>query len=170
MQRHYKSSPQLEKSIAVELVKLAEARQAAVNRAGLEIYSAHLSRYPMEDIRAACATLSLTKRNEGETAFPDLPTIDEAVKVAFRNRRIAEDRVMRQEREETEERNRRENPEDFVSVSAMVGDFFKSKGMEVLPPEKPTRAVCEHCNGVQLSAFRPDDLRALADAMEGKKR
>jgi hypothetical protein len=133
-----------------------------VSGPALEIYSAHLTRYSLQDIQTAIGVLSLRIRNEGETAFPDLPTLDQAVKQGIRDRLNAAAR----QREEAEARDRQERPGEYVSVNELVGDFFKAKGIEVLPPAKPTSAVCQYCHGVQLSALRPQDLRALADVME----
>lgn len=64
--------------------------------------------------------------------------------------------------------DRQEHPENYVSVADVLGEFFKTKGLE--PPAKPVSAYCPHCNGVQLSALRPEDLRALADVMEKQAR
>ena len=37
----------------------------------LKLYSAKLSEYPPEDVRAVCAEIADTPRREGETAFPE---------------------------------------------------------------------------------------------------
>jgi hypothetical protein len=131
-----KSSPQAEVLIAIELAKLAESRQAGVSNATLEIYCSHLSKYSLQDIRAAVSKLSLLKRAEGETAFPDLATLDEAVRCEGRDRRIAEAKQLKRTEEEAYERKRRDHPEDFISIADIVGDFYKTKGMHAVPAEK----------------------------------
>jgi hypothetical protein len=99
-----------------------------------------LREYPLEDISAAVGKLSLTRRQEGETAFPDLATIDEAVRAVGRDRRIAEARIAKAEQEAAEERHKREHPEEYVSIGDLVGDFYRKAGqmpVEELPPSPP---------------------------------
>lgn len=61
------------------LTGLAEARQAAVSRQTLELYSARLSSLPDEDVRTVLQEIADADRKEGETAFPVLGKIVERV-------------------------------------------------------------------------------------------
>src|SRR5579862_6013326 len=84
--------------IVDQLTILAEARQAAVSAATLELFSSELAQFEVEDIAAGIRTLSLTRRRDGETAFPDLATIVEAVTVKkVRRLREENDRHARDE-------------------------------------------------------------------------
>jgi hypothetical protein len=112
------------------LTVLAEARQASISAETLKVYSSRIGAYPLDDVRSAVNRLSLVKRAEGETAFPDLATLDEAVRGEGRDRRIAEAKRRKRTEEEAYERNLRDHPEDFVSMADIVGDFYKTKGMD----------------------------------------
>jgi molybdenum cofactor biosynthesis enzyme MoaA len=110
-----------------------------------------------------------TPREEGETAFPDLATIDARI-CEVKNARLKAAREECERAEaEAEERNRREHPENYFDVREMIHDFIKRKGIECIPPKKPTKPFCEHCNGVQLEAFTAADFRALADVVEKRE-
>jgi len=155
--------------ISAELIRLAEARQASsgLSEASLEIYSQELSsRFRLDDIRAGLHVLALTRREDGDTAFPDVGTVLAAVREAVRERHAARTAEAKRMRDDAEERHRKEHPEEYVHVSAIIGNFLKNKGIEVIPPAKPKSAFCEHCNGVDLNALRAQDLRALADFIE----
>jgi hypothetical protein len=96
----------------------------------LKVYAARLAQYAPEDIKAACTRLSLTRRAEGETAFPDLATVDETVQQEGRNRRI---RTVERERKRLaaeEERDRKAHPEKYVAMGELVGDYYQTKGIE----------------------------------------
>jgi hypothetical protein len=135
----------------------------------MRIYSVQLSSCQQEDILAAIRQLMLTRRQPGETAFPDLATVDQAVKEAGVKRRCAEVDERRRIALEAEDRHRKEHPEEYSTMADVVAEVArrgKIKLLESKKSEEPKRPYCEHCNGVQLSVLRPQDLRALAGAME----
>lgn len=108
-----------------------------------------------------------TKREEGQTAFPDLPTLDECV-CHEKNIRLKAAREERERAEaEAEERDRQEHPENYFDVRQMLHNFARQKGIEVLPPQRRSKIVCEFCDGIQLEAlveaFTEADFKALAE-------
>ncbi len=46
----------------------------------LSLYSSHLTKYGETEIKKAMLKLALEPRREGETAFPDLATVDQAIR------------------------------------------------------------------------------------------
>jgi hypothetical protein len=84
MNRHSKNSAA--DAIAEMLVELGAARQAAVSVIALDLYSRELAKLPIEAVKAAIHSLSLAKRRDFEPAFPDLPTLLEAVEAEERKR------------------------------------------------------------------------------------
>jgi hypothetical protein len=132
----------------------------------LELYCSRLAHYGIDDIRAAIEKLMFTRREEGETAFPDLPTLDEYIRAA-KNARLRTEREQRERAEaEAEERDRHEHPENYFDVRQMIHEFVKSNGIEVLPPQKPVSL-----EGVTaaLEVLTAADLRALADVVEKRE-
>ena len=121
------------------LLVLAEARQATVSLPTYEIYASRLAKYELCDIRAAIEKLCLTPRAEGQTAFPDLPTVDAAVR-AVRSERWRAERI-RAEREQqaAEERDRREHPENYVIFDPLevLKEVSEKRRQEAL--NKPAR-------------------------------
>lgn len=112
-------------TVAKLLLILSEARQANLSDTALKIYASQLSKHPIEDVQAAVTSLSLSKRQEGETAFPDLATLDEACILAGRPRRQAEYAREQARIAEDESRHRAEHPEEYVDIREIVGDLFK---------------------------------------------
>lgn len=117
-------------SIRKLLMILAEARQAAVSQQAFEVYSTQLQAYDLVDLKAAITKLSLTRRESGETAFPDLGTVDEAARYERKRRWAIESEAREVIREAEQERHRREHPEEYVQMSEIVGDFFKKHAMD----------------------------------------
>jgi hypothetical protein len=68
-----------------------------------------------------------------------------------------------------EERDREAHPERYTTMAAVYADVAhrgRVKLLEAPQPAESKKAYCEHCNGVQLSALRAEDLRALADVLD----
>lgn len=82
-----KPSPQKLVWISAQLTILAEARQAAITSDTLKLYASALTRFQPEDIGAGIKSLMIVRRQDGETAFPDLGTCIAAVNAAIGNRR-----------------------------------------------------------------------------------
>lgn len=102
------------KAIIVLLVKLAERRQAAVNSSTLVTFADDLGSYELADIDAACSELGTRRRAEGETAFPDLPTILEAVRGVIRARKPSPEQEAI-ERENARVQHFKDYPEDYLT-------------------------------------------------------
>lgn len=151
------------------LIVLAESRQASISAETLRIYSLQLAKYQWPDLQAAISHLALRPRAEGETAFPDLGTVNGAVDFEARKRRSAEARSRREQLDAAEEQDRREHPENYVSVAELIGEVFKARKLPTQEKQRPHSLLCEHGHGVDLASLRPEDLRALADALEGKR-
>lgn len=86
-----------------------------------------LSPYSLPDIDAACKTLGQQKRSEGETAFPDLATILDAVRGAVRaSRPSAENESQRKWDAQVE--HFKQNPEMYMTpeeVKEMFSEALK---------------------------------------------
>jgi hypothetical protein len=105
-----------------QLATLAMARQANVDSATLEFFAVSLSVYPPNDLRNAIDRLCHSKRQAGETAFPDLATFEEAIERET-NRRMQE---ADQAELDAENRRRFEHPEDYISLKEIY-EVMQSK-------------------------------------------
>ena len=174
MRREKPSNEWLVQQIAV----LAEARQAAVNPQTFTVYAAQLSQYDQRDIGEAIRRLSLQRRSEGETALPDLGTVDEAVR-GERNKRMATERKQRErDQEEAERRDREEHPDKYVDfdfkrdLPKMLRDIQARKGQEIATAREAIRTTghCPTCGAVPGQVIpqnlSPKQLRDLADVLE----
>ncbi len=164
--------------LVAQIAFLAEARQAAVNPQTFDVYAAQLSQYDERDIQAAVHRLSLQRRCDGETALPDLGTVDEAVRDE-RNKRMKEEREQRErEQEEAERRDRQEHPEKYVDfdfkrdLPNMLRGIQARKGEEMAAARETIRTAgrCPTCSAVPGQVIpqnlSPKQLRELADVLE----
>jgi hypothetical protein len=98
---------------------------------------------------------------------------------AREQRRLARDQA-RRDREEAERRDRQEHPENYVHWNPAealenLGAKKRIDAPEILPPKK-SPVCCPHCKQALpftaegLGMLRPEDLRALADALERNTR
>ena len=69
------------------------------------------------DVLSALESLSCRRRAEGQTAFPDWPTITEEIEIFARRRRIAEHRASELAEREGWEKHRIEHPEEYVTTA-----------------------------------------------------
>jgi hypothetical protein len=84
------------------------------------------------DVLSALESLSSRRRADGETAFPDWPTISDEIEIFARRRRISERRAVEQAEQDEWERRRRENPQDFVPV----GDVWEEVKRKLAEKER----------------------------------
>lgn len=91
--------PQLRSSLAKLLTGLAEARQGAVSKETLVLYSAHLSEFDPADVQRVARNLARRKREEGETAFPSLGELLQPLELA-RKLKAQEDRAASERQEQ----------------------------------------------------------------------
>lgn len=161
-----------------QLAGLAEARQAAVSPTTFDLFATHLSQYEQRDIAAAIRILSLRRRSEGETAFPDLATIDEAVRDE-RNTRMKGEREQRErEQEEAVRRDRGEHPDKYVDfdferdLPKWLQEIKARKGQELAAARETIRTTgnCPTCGAIQGTVIPQNltakQLRELADVLE----
>ena len=79
-------------NVKVALTKMACFRQAAMDRMTLESYALVLEQEDLRAFQVAMAIISETKREPGETAFPDLGSILEVIRKAEEHRRFRDPR------------------------------------------------------------------------------
>lgn len=113
-------------AIRLALAKLAIRRQANPGKETMDMFAADL--VPMEetDVFSALESLSCRRRAEGETAFPDWPTILEEIESVRAHRRAEKRRAEREAERAEWERHRKEHPEEYVSVKS-VWDEVKER-------------------------------------------
>jgi hypothetical protein len=111
---------------------LAMARQANVDSETLKFFALSLSVFPPQDLHNAIDRLCHTKRQAGETAFPDLATFEEAIE----RERSKRQQEAEQAEFDAENRRRSERPDEYVSVKEIV-DLFRSKRKETPELLKP---------------------------------
>lgn len=115
--------PQSMTLLIKQLATLAMARQAShVDAETLKFFAVSLSGFHPTDLRNAIDRLCHTKREQGETAFPDLPTFEEAI-ISERNSRL----LIQREAELSElHKEAREHPERYISLTEIY-EFVKAK-------------------------------------------
>lgn len=156
--------------LVVQLGRLAMARRAEPGAKTLELFAEHLCQYEQRDLAATVNRLALQERCEGELAFPDLATLDRAVRDE-RNGRMRAEREQRERAEAAaEEKRRREHPEDFVPFD-FAGELAKIKARkgETMTPQVPRRGA-SLSNSADIQYLTPQQLRELADVLERQER
>lgn len=163
-----KQDDKLSQSLRVrQLLPLAMARQATVDSPTLKFFAASLSRFERGDIAAAIEVLCHKRREQGETAFPDLATIEEQI-FLVRNARVRAER----EEEEYKERERvrrhiHDHPKEHVTFAEIMADFMARweaarREVKTAPPTELLE-TSEH-----LTAEHKAELRAILARRGGK--
>ncbi len=131
IERYSKNSSGALKHLGILLTKLSYARQAPLDPNMLAYYSQELAQLNQIDAHQAIDHLCKTRRSEGETAFPDLPTILECVRT-FRARREQEEA---RAKITAEDQHRKDHPEEYVWIGDIpeFQNFLKSKNMPKVP-------------------------------------
>ena len=136
-QRRSQSDEDAGDRIVILLTRLSYARQVTADANVLAYFAGELERFNYLDVESAIELLCKTRRQDGETAFPDLATMIEAVEAAARSRRIAEAKQARKLSEEEERRHREAHPEEYVSVKEI---FDAARVKNVFSMEKKNSA------------------------------
>jgi len=99
-----------------KLAEIAMAQQAVVDAETLQYFAEMLSTSEPQDLLAATSYFCHRERAQGETAFPSLPALENAVKDA-KNKRLAVEREQ-QEREDAviKAKHFAEHPEQYVVI------------------------------------------------------
>ena len=111
--------------LVTKLTGLAMARQATVDAATLKFFASALANYEPIDLTIGIDKLCHTRRAEGETAFPDLPTIEDAVAEARGKRQAAERKALEAEQEALRWKHMREHPEEYVTAAEFIHNCLK---------------------------------------------
>ena len=80
------TTPFVDPEIGKLLIVIAEARQASVTAETLRVYGKALASHAVQDVRSGLVQIAQRPKREGETAFPDLGTVLQAVSAAQRER------------------------------------------------------------------------------------
>lgn len=92
----------------------------------MKFFALSLSNFNQTDISSAIDELCHTKRATGETAFPDLPTIEEYI-FEHRDNRLKAERLERERvQNEAERQHREKHPEEYVTL-AEIFEAVKAK-------------------------------------------
>jgi hypothetical protein len=96
----------------------------------LRVYSTGLASFDPRDIREAVKKLSLRRRRDGETAFPDFATMRDEVREAEADRRSAEktQRILRESAERAADY--KAHPEKYCTLSEIMAELKKKTSME----------------------------------------
>jgi hypothetical protein len=114
--------------------------------------------------------------------FPKPAELREIAELHAREQRMAKREQARQEREEAERRDRADHPENYLywDPAEALQELVEKKGFgessvpEILSPKSST-VCCPHCKqplpftAEGLAMLRPEDLRAMADAIERQR-
>lgn len=102
------------------LAKLGIRRQAKQAAEDYLVMADDLLSYDLADIAAGLDVIGKRVREQGETAFPDVPTMLEAVGAIVSARMSKEADLRRKREDEESERHRREHPEDYFHISELL--------------------------------------------------
>lgn len=170
-------STQTAKEDAIEtlLAMLSVARQANAKKPEFDLYTPFLMAYELKHIKTAIERLSLTPRAEGETAFPALGTVLEAVRAVVRATRPsveqeATDKWLAYLEKCKAEGVEQPDEEMLDTIASLNSKFGLQKPKEPLQID-PVLMVCPHCQGElpvapNIRFWEPEELRNLADVME----
>jgi hypothetical protein len=93
------------------LSKLGIRRQAKLDKQDYDVFAEDLVHFQIQDIEAGLDDLAKFPRRDGETAFPELPRMKQAIIERKLTREAAE--IRQQEADEAQ--HRRDHPEDYVT-------------------------------------------------------
>jgi len=110
------------------LTKLAVRRQAKLSPQDYLVLAEDLLPYEASDIETALDQLGRRPRREGETAFPDLGSIEEEVRAIRSERRACEAKERERQQLLEEAEHRRLHPEEYMRAE----DFWGSPEMQEL--------------------------------------
>jgi hypothetical protein len=135
MQLSKQSQPSpAEKQVAITrfLAKLGVRRQAKLAQDDYLVLAEDLSKFDLDDVEGGLDDIAKYPRREGETAFPELARLKQAV---IERKLLREADEIRAD-EAREAKYRAEHPEEFISAAAFWADpevraiLSKGKGME----------------------------------------
>lgn len=106
------------------LTYLGQARQAALSKETLKVYAQELAGFAEVDVAAGIRNLALTPRGPGETAFPDLGTVIQAVSRVQSERLAKERQIAREAADRAWVEDRLAHPENYVSYAEIVADVL----------------------------------------------
>lgn len=116
--------------------------------------------FETQDLYSAIYRLCHTKRAEGETAFPDLATIEHVVKDERRKRLEVVSRV----RDGEERKHHSEHPEEYISLQEIY-DAVAAKRAAEMGDAKPRKTLLDSLEESQnLSVEQKKELRELLQA------
>lgn len=145
--------PELSKrsKIVALLTAFGIRRQAKLDTADYKLFSADLEHLEMTDLEDALRVLSLKPRAEGQTAFPDLGTILEAVRGVSRARgdRRAIDDLNQMKSHKAAHPELYETPDEVKDMAARVAGKFGIKATQAKPfkeiDRSPELVLCPKC-------------------------
>jgi hypothetical protein len=164
-------------SIKALLGTLATARQAKIGEAEFKLYVPLLMPYEMQHLNSAIQNLCLTPRAEGETAFPALATVVEAVRGVVRSGRPTEgqeaaNRLMAYYDRVKAEGTTEPDAEMLAKIEGMNAKFNLKKARVI--DTAPATQTCPHCNkdlpvARNIRFWEPEELEALAVTMRSNR-
>lgn len=170
----HSSGPSKQAKIKILLAKLAVRRQAQIGEAEYGIYSEDLDIYSLPDIEAALELIANKSRREGETAFPDVETIREAVRAVIRSSRPSADeesatRWLQYLENCKSEGVEKPDTETLARIEKLNGKFGLEKPKEIITT--CTELVCPGCGLAQpvagnIRLWTPEQLHEHANLLE----
>jgi hypothetical protein len=176
--RGIQSMPQQELSKHSKIVRLLSVfgirRQAKLDTEDYLVFATDLESCDLTVIETALNLLSSKPRAEGQTAFPDVATILEAVRGVIRARRPtveqeAADRWLRYIAAAKAEGVTEPDREILGQIETLNGKYNLTKPKVI--DTTPVMQACPHCSqelpvGPNIRFWTPEELRAYADVLE----
>lgn len=124
LSRHW---PQVsERTVKLELTRLAVRRQAQIGTLELEVYAPELTQFAELDFDEGLRSFH-RPRAQGETAWPALDDLLEACRDARFRRLTLERRTRERQAEEEERQHRLAHPEEYFSVAAVIREKLNGR-------------------------------------------
>jgi hypothetical protein len=166
-----------EDEIEVLLIALSTARQAKIGDAELDLYIPTLMPYDLIHLREALKRLSLTPRADGETAFPALATVLEAVRGVIRASKPSEEQASANRLLDYYARVKAEgttepDAEMLAKIESLNARFDLKKPKVI--DTTPVLTCCPHCSqelpiAPNIRFWEPQQMREYADLVDSNR-
>lgn len=166
--------------IVMLLGALAIRRQAKLTDQDYQVFASDLEPFEIADIEAGTFAIAQIPKEKGDTAFPEIADIKQAVVMAGRSRRTAEARERRIADEAAERRRRETHPEEFeafgpADLEALAKKSAGKFSFERQKKAEPMVTNCPHCSGVlplpaNMRFWTASEVAAFAEILANSER
>jgi len=157
--------------IVMLLATLGIRRQAKLDKEDYLVFASDLEKYELADIEAGIA--ALPPKRDGQTAFPDVDTILEAVRGVIRSRKSVKDSAAAKWSayvERCKDEGTIDPDQDILERISAINEKFGLQKRKVIDTTY-VQMKCPHCDtelavAQNIRFWTSDDLRKYADTLD----